>query len=216
MTAVQPGTFRRATPFFSLIVALSTPLMRGVFRLRSRGLENVPGEGGFVVASNHVSNLDPWPLGFPLYPRQIHYMAKAELYRNPVLRWVLDKGGSFPVRRGQRDVRSWRTAIRLAQEGGVVAMFPEGTRRAKGLRKRHQAHPHPGAARLALRAGVPLVPAAIVGTNDLRRLRPLRIAYGPPIHIVRENGTTRRETARVATERLMAEIARLERELEAS
>ncbi len=166
-----------------------------------------------MVAANHASNFDPWPLGLPLYPRQIHYMAKAELYRNPVSRWVLEKGEAFPVRRGERDSESFKAAVRYAREGGVVAMFPEGTRRAKGLRKKWTAQPHPGAARIALAAGVPLVPAAIAGTDRLSRLDRIRVAYGPPIDMATLDGRTRRETAQSATERLMDEIARLEASL---
>jgi 1-acyl-sn-glycerol-3-phosphate acyltransferase len=205
--------FRRASPFFTWIVRVSRPFLLGPLRLKAYGLENVPKEGGFVVASNHVSNLDPWPLGYPLYPRQIHYMAKAELYKNPVLKWVLDKGEAFPVRRGERDSEAFKAAVRYAREGGVVAMFPEGTRRAKGLRKKHAARPHPGAARIALAAGVPLVPAAIAGTDNLRRLGPVRIAYGPPIE-VSSDGSRRKEAAQEATERLMVEIANLETSLQ--
>ena len=182
--------------------------MRFPFRLRATGLEHIPAEGGFVVASNHASILDPWPLGFPLYPRQIHYMAKAELYKNPVIRKILEKGEAFPIRRGERDSASFKTAVRYARAGGVVAMFPEGTRRVKGLRKRYQPEPHVGAARIALAAGVPLVPAAIKGTDNLRRLEPLRIAYGAPIE-VSPNGP-RREAAKEATDRLMQAIAELE------
>jgi 1-acyl-sn-glycerol-3-phosphate acyltransferase len=208
------AAFRRASPFFSVLVWISRPFVYGPFRLRASGLEHVPREGGFVVASNHTSNLDPWPLGLPLYPRQIHYMAKAELYRNPLLRLILDKGEAFQVRRGERDPAAYKTAVRYAREGGVVAMFPEGTRRRKGLRKKHSAQPHPGAARIALAAGVPLVPAAVAGTDRITRLGPLRIAYGPPIETADLNGRTRREVAQAATERLMDAIARLEQDLQ--
>jgi 1-acyl-sn-glycerol-3-phosphate acyltransferase len=207
------GDFRRASPFYSFIANLSRPFVRLLLRLRATGLENVPQSGGFVVASNHASNIDPWPLGFPLLPRQVHYMGKAELYRNPILRWILLKIGTFPVRRGERDPESFKTAVKYAREGGVVAMFPEGTRRAKGLRKRHVATPHPGAARIALSAGVPLVPAAIVGTDRLRSLRPVRVAYGPPVDLGDTNGMSRQEAGREATKRLMAEIGRLEASL---
>ena len=206
------GEFRRASPFFSLLVSISRPFIWPL-RLRARGLENVPQAGGFVVASNHISNLDPWPLGLPLYPRQIHYMAKSELYANPVLRWVLDNGEAFPVRRGERDSDSYKAAVRYAREGGVVAMFSEGTRRKKGLRKRHVAEPHPGAARIALAAGVPLVPAAVIGTDRLARLGPLRVAYGASIDPSTLDGRTRRQAARLATEHLMAAIENLEEEL---
>jgi 1-acyl-sn-glycerol-3-phosphate acyltransferase len=203
------GDFRRASPFFTWIVRLSRPFLLGPLRLKSYGLENVPEDGGFVVASNHVSMLDPWPIGYPLYPRQIHYMAKAELYKNPVLKWLLNKGETFPVKRGERDSEAFKTAVRYAKEGGVVAMFPEGTRRVKGLRKKHTAKPHAGAARIALAAGVPLVPAAIAGTDNLRRFEPIRVAYGPPIEVSADGGR-RKEAAEEATARLMEEIARLE------
>jgi 1-acyl-sn-glycerol-3-phosphate acyltransferase len=203
--------FRRAGRFFAALVLVSRPFLRP-FRLRARGLEHVPRAGGFVVASNHTSNFDPWPLGLPLYPRQVHFMAKAELYGNPVLRWLLDELGAFPVRRGERDSAAFKAAVKYAREGDVVAIFPEGTRRAKGLRKKHQARPHPGAARIALAAGVPLVPAAVVGTDRLSRLGPIRVAYGPPIEMAGD-GTTRRDAAAVATERLMEEIAKLEASL---
>jgi 1-acyl-sn-glycerol-3-phosphate acyltransferase len=202
--------FRRASRFFSFVAFVSRPVVLGLFRLRAKGLEHVPRSGGFVVAANHTSNLDPWPLGLPLLPRQTHYMAKAELYRNPVLKWILDRGESFPVRRGERDPEAFKTAVRYAREGGVVAMFPEGTRRKKGVRKKHAAKPHPGAARIALAAGVPLVPAAIKGTDRISTLGPLRVAYGPPIDLSDLDGQPRREVARIATERLMEEIASLE------
>ena len=204
--------FTEASSFFRFLAAVSRPVLLGPFRLRASGLENIPRTGGFVVAANHTSNFDPWPLGLPLYPRQIHYMAKAELYKNPVFKKILDKGQAVPVHRGEHDSESFKTAVRYAREGGVVAMFPEGTRRRKGLRKKHDARPHPGAARIALAAGVPLVPAAIGGTDRLKQLGPLRVAYGPPIELDAE-GATRRETARVATERLMEEIAKLEASL---
>ena len=87
-------------------------------------------------------------------------------------------------------------------------MFPEGTRRKKGLRKKHEARAHTGAARIALDANVPLVPAGIVGTDRLGRLAQLRVAYGPPIPL--DDLAGRDDAAQVATERLMAAIGELE------
>ena len=180
---------------------LSWPLVHLVYRLRARGLENLPRSGGFVLAANHTSNFDPWPLGMPLFPRRwLRFMAKSELYWWP-LRHFLDAGGAFPVRRGEGDVEAIETAVELVRGGQVVVMFPEGTRQTKGLRKRWQARPHTGAARIAYDAGAPLVPAAIKGADRLSRLGPLRVAYGAPI----EASDDSRET----TERLMDEIRRL-------
>jgi 1-acyl-sn-glycerol-3-phosphate acyltransferase len=181
-----------------------------LFRLRATGTENLPREGGFVLSPNHLSNLDPWPLGLPLFPnRQIRFMAKAELFGSP-LRPILKFGGAFPVRRGEGDAEAIEAAVRLAREGEVVAIFPEGTRRRKGLVKKHQARPHTGAARVALEAGVPLVPAAIAGTDRLTKLGPLRVAYGPPVELDDLRDRDPREAAQVGTDRLMAAIGELE------
>jgi 1-acyl-sn-glycerol-3-phosphate acyltransferase len=197
--------------FYRFVATLSLPVVRRLYRLDVQGADNLPASGGFVLAANHTSNFDPWPLGIPLFPaRQLRFMAKAELY-NPVLKPFLQAGGAFPVRRGERDLEAMETAVGLAQAGEVVAMFPEGTRRSKGLRKKHEARPRSGAARIALDAAVPLVPAAIAGTDRLARLGPLRVAYGPPIPLDDLLALDdRREAARLATERLMAEIHRLE------
>jgi 1-acyl-sn-glycerol-3-phosphate acyltransferase len=192
---------------YRLIARLSQPLVLGLYGLRVQGLEHLPERSGFVVAANHTSNFDPWPLGLAVYPRQLHFMAKAELY-NPVLKPVLDRVGAFPVRRGERDDESFKTAVRLARAGGAIGMFPEGTRRQKGLVKRWRAEPHAGAARIAIAAGVPLVPAAISGTDRLTRLGRLRVRFGAPVELGPE-GAPRREAARRATEELMRRIDEL-------
>ena len=199
----------RPSPAYSAIAALSVPVLYGLYRLHARGRENLPAEGGYVLASNHVSSFDPWPLGLPLWPRrQLRFMAKSELYWFP-LNLVIDAVGAFPVRRGQHDVEAIETAVRLAREGEVIAMFPEGTRRTKGLVKRFEARPRSGAARIALEAGVPLVPAAVRGTDKLLRLERLRVAYGKPVEI----GDLGVDDAPEATSRLMAAISELEASL---
>jgi 1-acyl-sn-glycerol-3-phosphate acyltransferase len=198
---------------YDVVAFLSRPVLYGLFRLRARGAENVPAEGGLVLACNHLSNFDPWPLGMPLWPkRYLRFMAKSELYWWPAT-LVLDRAGAFPVRRGQADVEAIKTAVRLAREGNIVAMFPEGTRRAKGLVKRYEARPRSGAARIALEAGVPLVPAAVAGTDRLARLGPLRVAYGAPLELDDLRETDLRHASHEATERLMARIYELEASL---
>ena len=136
-------------------------------------------------------------------------MAKSELFWPP-LGWLVKGGGGFKVRRGERDTEAIATAERLAREGYVVVMFPEGTRRTKGLRKKHVARAHTGAARIALSAGVPLVPAAISGTDRLRQLGRIRVAYGPPLEIDDLRARPLEEVAQEATDRLMEAIYALE------
>ena len=200
------------TAFYTFVGALSWPIMHGLFRLEAHGLENLP-SGGLVLAANHTSNFDPWPLGFPLWPqRQLYFMAKVELF-NPILATPLRAAGAFPVRRGEHDVQSIETAVRLCREGKIVGMFPEGTRRAKGLRKKFRARPRAGSARIALAAGVPLVPVAIKGTDRLSRLPKLKVSYGKPIPVDDLAGQPPRDAAAEATRRMMAEIERLHGEL---
>jgi 1-acyl-sn-glycerol-3-phosphate acyltransferase len=199
----------RPSPFYSTVAIVSWPVLKGLFRLRAEGRDNLPAEGGFVLAANHVSNLDPWPLGLPLWPdRFLRFMAKSELYWWP-LGQIITAGGGFPVRRGQQDVEAMATAVDLTRAGGVVAMFPQGTRERKGLVKRYQPKSHTGAARIALEAAVPLVPAAISGTDRLSRLGPLRVRYGKPIPVEDLKDLDASDAARLATDRLMAEIERL-------
>jgi 1-acyl-sn-glycerol-3-phosphate acyltransferase len=203
----------RPSLLYNVVGVLSWPLLHGLYRLEARGTENLPDDGGYVLACNHVSNFDPWPLGMPLWPRRfLRFMAKSELYWWP-LRLVLDNAGAFPVRRGQRDVQAIETAVSLAREGHVVVMFPEGTRRRKGLVKRFEARPRSGAARIALEADVPLVPAAVKGTDRLLRLGKLSVAYGRPVELDDLRGDDTGEAARVATQRLMTRIYELEARL---
>ena len=203
----------RPTRLYCLIASVSRPIVQHVYRLRVRGLENVPARGGFVVAANHTSNLDPWPLGIALWPRPLHFMVKHEAWWPP-LKWLLAAVGSFPVRRGEADVRALVTASALCREGRVMAMFPEGTRHSKGLRKKHTPRPHSGAAWIALEAGVPLIPAAIRGMDRLSRLGPVRLLFGAAIPLEHLNGPVPRAAADEATRRLWAEIQRLAAELD--
>ncbi len=191
------GPVTRPSPTYRIIGLLSRPFVYGLFRLKARGQERVPGTG-FVLAANHVSNLDPWALGMPLLPKRwLRFMAKSELYWWPAT-LVLDAAGAFKVRRGEQDTAAIDTAVELVRSGEIVMMFPEGTRRRKGMRKKWTAKPHTGAARIAHLAGAPLVPAAVKGTDRLARLGKWEVAYGEPF----EPG----DDSRAATGRLMQEI----------
>jgi 1-acyl-sn-glycerol-3-phosphate acyltransferase len=196
---------------YRIAAVISRPVLYGLYRLRSSGAENVPATGGMVLACNHLSNFDPWPLGMPLWPtRWLRFMAKSELYWWP-LRLVLDHAGAFKVRRGLGDRQAVENALRLVREGHVVVMFPEGTRRSKGLVKKHEVRAHAGAARIALEGEVPLVPAAVRGTDRLLALGPLHVAFGPPIELDDLRGTDDiRRASKEATDRLMAQIHELE------
>jgi 1-acyl-sn-glycerol-3-phosphate acyltransferase len=195
----------RPSFLYSAIALASWPIVRIVFRYRAFGRANLPAHGGYVIAAGHVSNLDPWPLALDLWPgRFLRFMAKSELFWFP-LGPIIAACGAFKVHRGRADREAIETAVQLARDGHVIAMFPEGTRRRKGIRKKHAAQAHSGAARIAIDAGVPLVPAGIRGTNGLRRLERWRVRYGPPVEVSGDAGET--------TTRLMAAIHELEASL---
>jgi len=197
---------------------LLLPAMKSLYRLQAEGIENLPTEGGYVLASNHLSNFDPWVLAYPLWPRRrLRSMAKAELF-NPLLAPLLRASGAFPVRRGGSDRDAYRTAIEVVRSGEVLLVFPEGGRRGKGRwkgKRRRRQQVQSGAARIALSAGRPLVPAALTGTDRLTRLGPMRVSFGCPVATSGLEGRSRHEAAVVLTERLMTAIRELEAGLRA-
>jgi 1-acyl-sn-glycerol-3-phosphate acyltransferase len=192
--------------------------MKSLYRLQAEGIENLPAEGGYVLASNHLSNFDPWVLAYPLWPRRrLRSMAKAELF-NPLLTPLLRASGAFPVRRGGMDRDAYRTAVEIVRSGEVLLVFPEGARRGKGRwkgKRRRKQQVQSGAARIALSADGPLVPAALIGTDRLTRLGPVRVSFGRPLPADGLAGRSRHEAAGALTERLMAEIRELEAGLRA-
>lgn len=166
---------------YRLIRALSRGLLRLWFRIRVAGTERIPPQGRVIIAPNHKNFLDAFFIGI-VTERPVRYMAKIELFRGP-LAWLFPRLGAFPVRRGEADAEALTTARLILAAGGVVVVFPEGTRveqpDALGA-------PHHGAGRLALETGAPIVPAAITGTSHLwrgalPRLKRVQIAFLPPV-----------------------------------
>jgi glycerol-3-phosphate dehydrogenase (NAD(P)+) len=152
--------------------SLIKPAVLAYFRVRRLGREHVP-DGGVILASNHRSFLDPFVIGICIR-RPIYFVAKRELFRNPLVGWFLNCMGAFPVRRGQSDEESVRTARQLLADGEAVVVFPEGTRIVSGSLGR----PKRGVGRLALQSGAPVVPVAVTGSEHARdgwRIKPVRV-----------------------------------------
>jgi 1-acyl-sn-glycerol-3-phosphate acyltransferase len=136
-------------------------LLKVLFRTRVTGAEHVP-SGGAILAGNHVSYLDPI-LMWCASPRPVHFMAKRELWDSAFIAWALPRLWGFPVNRGEPDRTAITTATELLKEGELVGVFPEGGRAEEGSEELRQAQG--GAAFIALRAGVPIIPVAFVGTE---------------------------------------------------
>jgi 1-acyl-sn-glycerol-3-phosphate acyltransferase len=184
-------------------------LARLVLGHRTRGTEWIPREGPVIIASNHVSNWDPVLVGLGC-PREVHFMAKQELFENRLLGWLITAYNALPVRRGQADHRALRLASGVLKRGGALLMFPEGTRSMNGEIKSAKA----GVGFLASTTGTPVVPACIVGSSSLGRAAvrrtPLRVAFGRPIPP--PEGRSANAYVEV-TERVMQAIGELRREV---
>ncbi|HZJ29808.1 MAG TPA: 1-acyl-sn-glycerol-3-phosphate acyltransferase [Solirubrobacterales bacterium] len=163
-------------PMYLLARVVLTPFFLIWFRLSRSGRPNAAGiEGGLIVAANHRSFLDPFVIGVGLpWSRPMNYVAKMELFRRPWQGWLLSRLGAFPIRRGEADEEAMRTARMVAERGGTVCIFPEGTR----IRRGSLSTPKRGVGRLALQTGAAVVPVAVHGTEWVRRgwrIRPRKV-----------------------------------------
>jgi 1-acyl-sn-glycerol-3-phosphate acyltransferase len=165
---------------FGLLACICWFLFRVLFRLRIIGLENVPATGA-IIAPNHQSIWDIPLIGFILGSRRTHFMAKSELFQNPVFSWLIRNLLAFPVKRGAPDRTAIRYAIEILKQGDLVAIFPEGTRSKNG--KLGEAEP--GLALIAAKAGVPIVPVGISGSHLIfsktKWFPCLKVKFGNPI-----------------------------------
>lgn len=178
-------------------------------RLRIEGAQNVPLSGGGVVACNHNPGLDFIFLGYAS-PREIYYMAKEEAFQiNPLASALMRGGGVFPVQRGKSDKVAFGNALEIIRQGILIGMFPEGTRSRDGKLQRART----GTARLALEAGVPVIPAAVIGSPAvMHRFRQLRrplviVRFGAPIRGQMADDPV--EAAKAFTDEIMLAIADL-------
>jgi 1-acyl-sn-glycerol-3-phosphate acyltransferase len=186
--------------------------MRGYFRLRIEGAEHIPAQGAAIIAPNHKSFWDTFFLAAATR-RHLRFMGKVELFEGPLARTFV-RLGAFPVMRGKADAEALETARTILRQGGLLAMFPEGTRvrdpEALGSPRR-------GAGRLAIETGATLVPAAITGTErlfigPLPKPRRVQLAIGEPIspqHI----DTSPEAAGKLIEEQLWPEVTREYRRL---
>jgi 1-acyl-sn-glycerol-3-phosphate acyltransferase len=175
-------------------------------RLKIEGDENVPAAGGCVIACNHTLGADYVLLGYAS-PRQVYYMAKAEIFAiHPLVARLVASAGAFPVKRGQGDTQAIDQAVAIVKSGKIVGMFPEGTRSRSGVLRQAK----PGAARIALGAGAPIVPAAVIDGETILRdffkfqRRPVvTVRFGPPL-AVSGDGDNPQDVRQVTTAMMLA------------
>ena len=186
---------------YVVVRAILQPVFHLYFRMRRLGMEHVPRSGPVILAANHRSFLDPFVIGC-LTRRPVYYVAQKELFSDPVVGWLLNRLGAFPIDRGAGDQQAMETARRILERGDCVVIFPEGTRKRPGP----LGEPRRGVGRLALQTGAPVVPVAVLGTESVRRgwrIRPNRVTLrcGRAMSFPRVENPTLAEAAAV-TERI--------------
>lgn len=171
----------KETGFHKILVSVFGFLFKGIMKLDVSGSEFLPNNGAVIVAANHVTSMDVFPMQLAL-TRPIFFMGKAELFKNPVLHYAFRNLGAFPVFRGERDEWAMEHSKKILLAGQVLGMFPEGTRsRGRGLKVAKT-----GVARLSIDLGCPIVTMSIDGSHtffkNFPRRNKIRIILGPPIY----------------------------------
>ncbi len=179
-------------------------IARVFFRANATGVENVPRSGPLIIACNHVSFLDPPVMG-SFAPRDISYMAKKELFEIPVLGAAIRAVGAYPVDREGSAAAAIRRSVEVLREGGCIGIFPEGGRNPDGSKEARQ-----GVALLASLGKAPVVPAAIVGSVNAKKLGKIKVAFGKPIALPSDRKATREDLAKF-TDDVMSAIRSLEK-----
>lgn len=191
-----------------IISRLFCALILKIFlRIEIKGKENIPKKGGFILASNHVSYLDPVALGVAC-TRKLNYMARHDLFYNRLFSWWLFRAGVFPVKRDSADLSAIKEAMRLVKSGNGLVIFPEGSRRFDSL----STQPQPGIGFLASKLNVPVVPAFVKGTQialpkGAKFIKPTKISVHFGKQILIERGMPYQTIA----ELIMANIRNLEK-----
>lgn len=204
---------------YRLLKRLLGRLVRLIWRPTVIGLENLPKNGPFILAANHLSFADS--LMLPLVvPRQVAFLAKAEYFtgkglKGALMRWTFTALGQIPVERGKGRAagQALDTALEVLQSGGAFGIYPEGTRSRDGQLHRG----HVGVARLALTSGAPVIPVGLIGTDRLQpvgkkipRIRPVTIHFGTPLDFRRYDGMNESlPILRSVTDEIMYQIMEL-------
>lgn len=170
---------------YIILRSLAILIFKILFRFKVKGAEYIPKKGGFILASNHFSYLDPVALGVAC-PRQLSFMARHDLFCNPLFSWLISNLGAFPVKRGSADLSALKEAMQRIKKGNSLVLFPEGTRRFD----RTSFEPHSGIGFLAIKLNVPVIPVVISGTDKAlpkgsKFIRPRKVSvqFGKQIYI---------------------------------
>lgn len=197
---------------YELVRMVTTPISLFLYRCRAIEVSNVPASGPVILAANHFSNMDHFLAGAWLR-RKIRFLAKSQLFGNPIGDYIFSTSGVFPIRRGHEDEEAFKTLRASFRRGGCVMIYVEGGRSRSG----RLGKPRPGVGRAALESGVPVVPVAIHGSQSIRRWKRLvfpkvTIRYGEPMRFEPVENPSKEQQLECA-EAVFAEVRSMYEEL---
>lgn len=163
---------------YDILRPLGKLVNRTQYKIKYVGTENIPAEGGFILASNHMCALDPLFIAIGMEKRQLHFMGKKELFENPMIKWFLSTVNGFPIVRGGADSEAMNYAIRIVKEGKILGIFPEGTR----SKDHRPGKAKSGVAVIAKAAKSDILPVSIYSSDEMKKHTKLTIRFGEVIH----------------------------------
>ena len=192
--------------FYDCMRYLFRFIFKIIFRTKIIGVENIPKDGAFILAANHLSNWDP-PFLATFLDRDVNYMAKEELFKNPIFAAIIRALHVFPVRRGTADKNAIKNAVKVLKSGGCLGLFPEGTRSKTGKIGKAES----GVSLIAAMTKAPIIPAAIINTEKIFsaeiKIPRLAVVYGEMMNFT-GNAKNKDDLNNFAQE-IMAEVAKL-------
>lgn len=192
--------------FYAFMRIFFRALFGIIFRTKVIGKENIPSQGAFILSANHLSNWDP-PFLATFLDRDVCYMAKEELFKNPIFAATIRALNVFPVKRGTADKNAIKNAVKILKGGGCLGLFPEGTRSKTGKLGKAES----GISLIAAMTKAPIIPAAIINTNKIFssevKFPQLAVVYGKPINF--SGNVKDKEFLNEFAQSIMSEIAKL-------
>lgn len=192
---------------FTKLFPIGKKLLKKMYDIEYVGLENIPMEGGYIVASNHINAIDPAIIALGMEGRQPHFMGKKELFENPVIKCFLTKLNGFPIVRGSADSEALNYAVRVVKEGHVLGIFPEGTR-SKDYKP---ARAKRGVSMIAHKANAAVLPVSIYNSDEMKKHSKITVRFGEliPYENLGISEEASKEELKEAAKTIMGEIVKL-------
>ena len=195
---------------YNILRPLGNLIIRLLFKIRYHGQENIPMEGGYILASNHIHMIDPLIISCGIKKRQMHFMAKKELWNNPFVAWAFTKVNGFPISRGSADVTALRYAESIPKEGYILGIFPEGTRSRDGQIGKAKR----GVSAIAKEAKCGVLPVSVYNSDNLKKHTLYTVRYGQfiPYEELGFSDNPTREEEQAVADKIMEAIKKLQEE----